>query len=150
MKKQLLFFIAICLYFISCTTEVQVNSVEKWKREIVETEQNFANMAKQDGIQAAFLAYASEDAVLLRNDKLVIGKPAIQLHFENRKANDTTTSLSWKPDFVDVATSGDLGYTYGRYIYSFADSSGQIQQLEGVFHTVWKRQADKNWKFVWD
>ena len=58
--------------------------------------------------------------------------------------------LKWKPDFVDVAASGDLGYTYGHYTYSYIDSTGKAAEDKGIFHTVWKRQPDGNWRFVWD
>ena len=58
--------------------------------------------------------------------------------------------LIWKPDFVDVSASGDLAYTYGAYTYSYKDSTGAIVEQGGIFHTVWKRQADGGWRFVWD
>jgi len=59
-------------------------------------------------------------------------------------------SLVWEPDFVDVSASGDLAYTYGKFIYTLTDSLGKDQVMEGIFHTVWKRQTDGTWKFVWD
>ena len=124
-------------------------SLEKWKNEILETEQNFAKMAMEKGIDKAFLFYAADDAVLIRNNELVIGKNAITKHFENQKSNNDV-SLTWEPDFVDVAKSGDLGYTYGKYIFTSTDSNGNKVESNGVFHTVWKRQPDGTWKFVWD
>jgi ketosteroid isomerase-like protein len=60
------------------------------------------------------------------------------------------SSLVWKPDYVDVSKSGDLGYTYGTYNYTSLDSLGNEQSSSGVFHTVWKRQEDSSWKFVSD
>ncbi len=120
--------------------------IEKWKQEILDTEQKFAEMAKEEGIHNAFIAYASEDAVLMRNNKLILGKKEIDLHLKDQ----ISKGLSWKPDFVEVASSGDLGYTYGQYTYSDIDSEGKVMESTGVFHTVWKRQADGKWKFVWD
>lgn len=122
--------------------------MEKWKQEIVETEKEFSAMAQKEGIPAAFVAFAAEDAVLMRNNTLVIGKEALKENVEAAAAENV--SLSWKPDFVDVAASGDLGYTYGQFIYTITDSIGNENVMEGVFHTVWKRQADGSWKFVWD
>ena len=57
---------------------------------------------------------------------------------------------SWKPDFVDVSSSGDLGYTYGQYTFIRLDSIGNETASQGIFHTVWKRQSDGNWRFVYD
>lgn len=121
---------------------------EKGKNEILKAEADFAAMAQSDGIPAAFIAYAADEVAILRNNKLILGKDALTESYNNSSFENV--SLSWKPDFVDVSVSGDLGYTYGRYTYKFKDSLGQEQVHEGIFHTVWKRQADGSWKFVWD
>ena len=116
----------------------------------MEVEKDFAFMADEEGISRAFLAYAAEEAVLMRNNKLVIGKQNLSMLFENQASKPKDEKLSWKPDFVDVSASGDLAYTYGQFIYSFTDSTGSTVENTGVFHTVWKRQADGSWRFVWD
>ena len=150
MKNLLQLFFFSCLLFCSCSVETEKEAIEKWKNEILETEQNFSNMVRDEGIRRAFLSYAAENAVLMRNNSLVIGKKAITVHFENQKIKDNDVSLTWKPDFVDVSESGDLGYTYGHYVFSYIDSSGNANESKGVFHTVWKRQPDGTWRFVWD
>ena len=146
MKKSLYIILLICLISYSCNMEPDKQSVEKWKQEILDTEQEFAEMAKKEGIHIAFIAFASEDAVLMRNNKLILGKKEIDLHLKGQ----ISKGLSWKPDFVDVASSGDLGYTYGHYTYSDMDSKGKTIESTGIFHTVWKRQTDGKWRFVWD
>ena len=132
----------------ACTTGPDEATIEQWKAEIAEAEAGFAAMAEQEGVASAFLAYAAADAVLMRNNAVVIGKEAIRKRFEDNPPGDGT--LSWAPDFVDVSESGDLGYTYGGYVYTTIDSTGQYVESKGVFHTVWKRQSDGSWKFVWD
>ena len=67
-----------------------------------------------------------------------------------KKQNLKDVELEWLPDFIDVAKSGDLAYTYGKYTFSSKDTTGAIVKSDGVFHTVWKRQSDGTWKFVWD
>ena len=135
---------------LGCNPIPNEASIEKWKQEIVETEHAFAAMAKSEGIPEAFLAYAADSAVLMRNNKLVLGKLQMADYFENQSRNATEMSLSWEPDFVDVSSSGDMGYTYGKFTFSVTDSTGVKQEGAGVFHTVWKRQQDGSWKFVWD
>ena len=56
--------------------------------------------------------------------------------------------LQWSPEFADV--SGNLGYTYGPFTFSLKDSTGKVNEVKGIFHTVWKKQKDGRWKFVWD
>ena len=149
MKNILLYIFALGLSFCSCSTQNKDETIEKWKLEIVETEKDFAELASLKGISTAFLAYAADDAVLNRDNVVIVGKKEIETHFVNQTPNPTS-SLTWKPDFVDVSTSGDLGYTYGKYTYSYEDENGLKKENRGVFHTVWKRQEDGAWKFVWD
>jgi ketosteroid isomerase-like protein len=138
----------ILLFILALSCKAPSDNTEKWKAEIENAELSFSEMAETDGIQNAFLAFAAEDAVLKRNNKLVLGKQAIADRFENEGPN--TASLTWKPEFVDVSQSGDLGYTYGYYKLVSTDSTGSVNESTGVFHTVWKRQDDGSWKFVWD
>jgi ketosteroid isomerase-like protein len=94
------------------------------------------------------LAFADDDAVLNRNNNLVKGKEAIKAYFENETLKDVT--LDWKPDFIDVSIAGDISYTYGKYTFSGIDQNGEKISSEGNFHTIWKRQKDGSWKYVWD
>jgi len=105
-------------------------------------------MAQYDGVQKAFVYFAADSAMILRHSQLLKGKEAIRLQYESfpRKGS----RLEWVPDFADVSVSGDLGYTYGKYTLTSTDSVGQVTKNEGVFHTVWKRQSDGKWRFVWD
>ncbi len=146
-------FIAIWVIFtilLSCnpTTSSRDVQMEEWKSEVMNTELAFAKMAQSDGITEAFLAFAAEDAVLMRNNQLIRGKNAIEEMLASQKSENI--KLSWKPDFIEVSTSGDLAYTYGQFLYTLIDSLGKEQHQNGVFHTVWKRQTDGSWKYVWD
>ena len=150
MKTKVRLLILLVPVLFSCNTEPGKDKMERWKQEIADTELSFAEMAEEVGISEAFLSYAAEDAVLMRNNKLVIGKENLKVLFENQASKPQDEKLRWKPDFVDVSMSGDLGYTYGQFTYSYTDSTGTSIESTGVFHTVWKRQADGEWRFVWD
>jgi len=104
----------------------------------------------EEGIPKAFLTFAADDAVLMRNNELISGKQDLSLYFANQAEAPENEKLSWEPDFVDVSASGDLAYTYGQFTYSYTDSLGSAVESTGVFHTVWKRQSDGSWRFVWD
>lgn len=145
MKNSLPYSIIFLLLFNSCLNETKKDSVDTWKEEIRQAEEDFAKMAKDKGIHDAFLSFAANDAVLQRGE-LIIGIKNIDKHLEK----STSKNLSWSPDFVDVSATGDLGYTYGKYVFKYTDSIGNPLEDKGIFHTVWKRQADGKWKFVWD
>ena len=142
--KCIILLILVATY--SCKSDT--NLVEKSKQEIIETEKAFAKMAGEAGIEKAFLEFADEDAVLNRNNSIIKGHNSILAHFS--KIENPNVKLEWEPDFVDVSSSGDLGYTYGNYTYSTMDSAGNTTESKGVFHTVWKKQKDGTWKYVWD
>lgn len=148
--KNFLLLASMYLFVTSCTDSSNKDSMVRWKNEILKTEQDFADLVREEGIRTGFLAYAADSAVLMRNDSLILGREGITAYFNNQSMDDNSISLTWEPDFVDVSASGDLGYTYGHYTFTYIDSSGSKVNHRGVFHTVWKKQSDGSWRFVWD
>jgi len=146
MKKYSLVFIFFIFIYQSCGKSVDKNMIEEWKKEVIQTELEFCNMSKEKGMRIAFLNFVANEGVLPRNNELIKGKDSIKVFMKN----STSKGLSWKPDFVDVSASGDLAYTYGKYTFEYQDSLGNTKTSDGIFHTVWKRQPDNSWKFVWD
>ena len=148
--KSFSVFLFIVFVFLTGCQSSNSSKTEQWKKEILETEHAFSDMAGEEGIPQAFLKYAADNVVLNRSDSLIIGKEGLQ-QFYNRPAHkNLKIDLSWNPDFVDVSSAGDLGYTYGTYLYTVTDSLGKARQSKGIFHTVWKKQDDGQWRFVWD
>ncbi len=142
--RSLLFFLVL----VACNTTVSENEIAKWKSEILQTEKEFNDLAQKEGLTRAFYTYAADDGVIRRGKKVIKGKEAIQSWYEKDvRPNET---LTWKPTFVDVSDAGDMAYTYGNYIFTSIDSTGVKKESTGIFHTVWKRQTDGDWKFVWD
>ncbi len=129
--------------FNACT-----NKQSALEREIEEAESEFAQMASEKGIPEAFIYFADDNAVILRNNNIIRGKDSIKLWFSQQSYSNVR--LTWKPDFIDVSESGDLAYTFGKYTFSIIDSTGEERSSEGIFHTVWKKQPDGSWKYVWD
>lgn len=148
MKKQILLFIVTALLFVSCNSRDAENLSEKNKVEILRTERQFADMVAKEGVTKAFLYFAADDAVINRENRLIKGKKEIRTYLENQPF--TRIKLKWTPEFVDVAASGDLGYTYGQFYFSAIDTTGQLVSFKGPFHTIWKKQKDDSWRFVWD
>ena len=141
--KQLFGFIIVTCFLSQCQT-----STGNLKSELIKVEKEFCERAQSQGIQNAFYYFAADSAVILRGNRLVKGKLAIKTFYESLPK--TGIKLEWEPDFEDVSVSGELGYTYGKYSYTSTDSLGHSVQSKGVFHTVWKRQHNGEWRFVWD
>ncbi|SMD31980.1 protein of unknown function [Reichenbachiella faecimaris] len=139
----------IALFFSSCqsTQPVVEQPVEPVNAEVLkETDRAFSQLSYEKGMNHAFETYIADDGVVLRNNSLpIVGKDTvINRHFSRP---DSTFRLTWQPMFADIAKSGDLGYTYGTYLISSiaGDSLGV-----GSYVSIWRQQADKSWKFVFD
>jgi ketosteroid isomerase-like protein len=59
-------------------------------------------------------------------------------------------TLEWNPIYADVAASGDLGYTIGKWTRTVKDSTGAATTAHGTYLTVWRKQKDGSWKVVAD
>lgn len=145
------FFIPVllcCFIFIACSN-VSGGLREKSRTEIAAAEKDFAKMAEEKGIAEAFAFFADSNAVIKRqHDTLIHGKENIRSFYSADFFKNAT--VKWSPDFVDAAESGDIGYTYGKYTWQSKDSTGKTNESHGIFHTVWKKQSDGSWKYVWD
>lgn len=148
MEKLKFFICIIFLALVGCQNAKNTNNIKKWKDEIIEVEKAFNDMAQEKGLIKAFDFYAAEDGVIRRSKKIIKGKKAIaDWYTKDVRPNET---LTWKPTFVDVSKSGDMAFTYGDFTFTYFDSLGTKKVNKGIFHTVWKRQKDRNWRFVWD
>jgi ketosteroid isomerase-like protein len=129
-----------------CETKKDISDL---KDEVLKTEEDFKNLAQTKGIQEAFYTFAATDAIIkMDNDSLIKGKENIKQHFGNPRFQKA--SVIWKADFVEVSADGTLAYTYGKYVWTAQDSLGNKKDFKGIFHTVWKKQEDGSWKYVWD
>jgi ketosteroid isomerase-like protein len=113
---------------------------------MVATERAFAQASADKGTRDSFLMFIADDGILFR-PTAVAGKKWMLEHpvplTENRPL------LAWQPIFADMAAAGDMGYTFGPWEFK-RNINDQKAVAFGHFATVWKKQADGNWKFVID
>ena len=143
---KIYFLILLGLITFSCATQIDK---EKVKQEIFNTEKSFEKMCAEKGIAEGFYFFAAGGAVIKRqNDTLIIGKENIKKYYD--KDFYKNAKVKWTPDFIDVSDDGTMAYTYGKYVWTAKDENGNPSEYKGVFHTVWKKQSDNTWKYVWD
>lgn len=140
MKSSLLVLSSILL--LSCSNKRDI-AIE----EIRNAETAFNALAADSGIAKAFIHFAAPDAVLLRGETLYDHPDSIKTYVMGSAEKYPDAVLTWEPHFIDAAQSGELGYTYGTYLFAISDTS---TPTSGYFHTVWKKQGNGEWKFVWD
>ena len=56
--------------------------------------------------------------------------------------------LDWHPTYAKVV--GDIAITSGPYERHILNKSGADERSTGTYVTVWQRQKDGGWLFVWD
>ncbi|HEY0912876.1 MAG TPA: DUF4440 domain-containing protein [Bradyrhizobium sp.] len=99
--------------------------------------------ASRDKQAQAWVDFADDSATTQSG----YGKSEIGAAFEKLYARPGFT-LSWHPTFAKVV--GDIGVTSGPYEMHLTDAQGQDRRSTGDYVTVWQRQRDGQWRFVWD
>lgn len=117
-------------------------------KEIIAVEKQFQDDLNKIGIAEAFYKYAAPDAVIRRDKDTIIKGPEGIRNFYAKSPKGIVAE--WKPDYVGVSDDGTMAYTYGKYIFTITQKDGKVTKLEGGIHTVWRRQKDGSWKYVWD
>lgn len=104
---------------------------------VVAAERAFAADGLALGVRDSFLKHAAPDAI-------VFGPDVQKVHeiFPKQDPDKGGPPLVWWPLWAGIARSGDLGFTSGPFIYDGKPG--------GYYFTVWKRQADGGWKWVYD
>ena len=113
---------------------------------MVETERDFARRCGEVGIRASFMEYFADEAIVFRPEPVKY-KEAVK----DRPAppNPLAMALEWEPIYGDMAAAGDMGYDTGPSVFIDNTSDKPTPQY-GFFFSVWKKQADGNWKVVLD
>lgn len=140
--------VTIVLFLLcSCGESEKTNEKTVSEQAIYELQSidlEFSDYSKQHGFRKAYLEYIDDDGMLLRDNSMpLIGAKAIE---NITNWNDSSIVLSWEPMGAQVATSGEMGYTYGTY--EMKDINDQVER--GTYVTIWKKKEDGKWKFVVD
>ena len=57
--------------------------------------------------------------------------------------------IEWRPNKVEVARSGEIGYSTGAFHMTFKDPSGKTIEDRGKYVTIWKKQRGR-WMVAYD
>lgn len=103
---------------------------------VVAAERAFAADGLAMGIKGSFLKHSAPHAIVFAP-----GPVNAQALYAARP-DKPHPPLVWWPLWAGIARSGDLGFTTGPATFGGKPS--------GWYFTVWKRQADRTWKWVYD
>jgi ketosteroid isomerase-like protein len=105
---------------------------------VVAAERAFAADGYATGIKASFLGHSAPDAILIQPEP-VNAHEALKASPDG-KPDDP--KLEWWPLWAGIAKSGDLGFTTGPYAFA--------GKRRGHYFTVWKKQLNGEWKWIFD
>ncbi|WP_375754245.1 YybH family protein [Corallococcus exercitus] len=108
----------------------------------------FAAQSASEGMGKAFTAYAAEDAVMPLGSAGLFGHDAVAKAYAPFTLDKI--DLRWEPVLGDAAGSGDLAFTVGRAIATGRNEQGQPEVDHVKYLTIWRRQADGQWRYVTD
>lgn len=134
-----LYLIPLGLALFLTANFAQSSELEK----LAATERAFAKTSIDKGQREAFIEFFAEDGInftphpTLTRAALLKTPPTPQ---------PQPFLLNWQPIFGDISAAGDLGFTTGPYIINVDNRPPRY----GMFFSVWKKQADQNWKVVAD
>jgi uncharacterized protein (TIGR02246 family) len=120
------------------------------EKEIKGQEAQWARDYAEHDSEALASHYADDAALANPDTPLAVGKDAIRKETASFAA-DPNLRIEFASDRVQVAASGDLAYTRGHYSMTYTDpDTRKAATGSGSYLTVWKKQADGNWKAVED
>jgi Ketosteroid isomerase homolog len=138
--------VVVFLAGLSIAAGQQKNAAEEAIRA---ADQGWARVFGAKDLKAS-VDYCADDASFMSpNSPAAVGKQAISQSFAFFFSLPDI-KLTWHPTKIEVARSGELGYSSGAYEMSFKDPAGKAATDKGKYVTVWKKQQDGSWKVIYD
>lgn len=109
---------------------------------LLQTEDAFAKTVGELGIRYGFLQYMNKQAITFAPEPVNAFD-----YYTNRKP--TSTRLRWYPVAAWVASSRDFGVDTGPWTAEWSEA-GKTLTRHGEFLTVWSRNKDGDWRFLFD
>lgn len=139
----------LALLALGCAPQQPPDTRSADEAAIREADIAWSKVAGAKQLEALVAYFADEASSLYPNQPIVTGKEAIRKTWE-QMLQLPGFSVSWQPVKVEVARSGDIGYSQGTYELTMNDPKGNPMTDRGKYVTVWKKQADGSWKSVAD
>jgi ketosteroid isomerase-like protein len=112
---------------------------------LIQLEADFAADVAQHG-HDAFLTHFAEDGVEIVQGGGFDTKDLMR----KQPAWPEGTTLTWTPVKAEMSKSGDLGFTYGNYVFTAKNKDGKLVASYGKYTSIWKKQRDGQWKVLVD
>ena len=110
---------------------------------MVQAEKNFANTALVASTKEAFVKFIDTAGIVFEKGNPVNG---FELYTKSERRPGI---LTWEPEYAEISSSNDFGYTTGPWKY-YANTLKDDPLAKGHFITVWHLNNNGEWKFLID
>ena len=142
----ILLFISLSAAFGSTDVAFAQVDIDAERKKLLDIDYEFARTSVKKGPSASFHLFLADNAMQLPEGSLPIyGKTAI---VETMKGDHY--DLLWTPVKAEVARSGELGWTWGKYVVVVRNDDGTETKMFGKYLNIWRKQTDGKWKVIVD
>ena len=110
---------------------------------LINAEKNFSAYCEMNGTKDAFLKFLDSNGVVFEQGKAVNG-----IEVWNKKEKRAGI-LKWHPQFAEIASSNDFGYTSGPWTFQQNSTTDSVI-ARGQYFTIWHLDKNGEWKFLAD
>jgi ketosteroid isomerase-like protein len=104
--------------------------------ELSDREKQMLNFWKSNPVPSTYAAFLTEDVRIQKSGEL----PKIKKDLIRLFLNKLNKTLTWTTAGSGVASSGDLGFTYGTF-----ETNDVSESSSGHYVRIWKKQSDGMW-----
>ncbi|HEX9707313.1 MAG TPA: hypothetical protein VGA24_06700 [Steroidobacteraceae bacterium] len=112
------------------------------QQEMVDAERAFVRLAAERGFRDSFFTYFADDGIAFNPHPF-----RVRTALANQPPSPAPMGAIWAPVYGGIAEAGDLGWNTGPLVF---EGKGGQPDRHGMFFSVWKRQADGQFKVVLD
>jgi ketosteroid isomerase-like protein len=98
----------------------------------------------------AFAGFVASDGVIMPPNEPAVSGAAAAKDWASKMTSMPGFGVTWAANVVEVAASGDVGYTSGAYDLHANAPDGSTFSDHGKYLTVWKKDAAGAWKVAYD
>lgn len=120
------------------------------KAKIRDLEAAWSKDAAAKDVDKSVANYADDAILMIPGSPAAKTKDAVRASWKGM-LGDPNFKISFAPDRIEVSASGDLATTHGSYTMTMTNPrTKKPVEDKGSYLTVYKKQADGNWKAIED
>ena len=96
-----------------------------------------------------FAGLLDEGTVFVSGKSVTRGKSAVVAGWKDFFGPDRPY-FEWHPEVVELSADGNLGLSRGPWVIRTKDKEGKEVEIQGLYNSIWQRQADGTWKIIFD